>query len=164
MPRPPILEVLNWEEVYNSGLSFSDWLAIAESEEKRENMRSKSEEVVPPAKVLERLEKLNNPAYVVAIAEDWCGDVVRHVPALEALNSRSDKVNVCYVSREQHRDVFVRFLTNGGEAIPKFVFLNKDFCGERELGADAERLPSFNCDWQGEWGCEICPGKNFGDL
>jgi hypothetical protein len=40
-------------------------------------------------------------------------------------------VNVRYVTREQQKDVFVRFLTNGGEAIPKFVFLSEDYveCG-----------------------------------
>ena len=36
-----------------------------------------------------------------------------------------------YISREQHPEVFVRFLTNGGEAIPKFIFLSDAFveCG-----------------------------------
>ena len=32
---------------------------------------------------------------------------------------------------ESHPDVFIRFLTNGGEAIPKFVFISESFveCG-----------------------------------
>jgi len=40
-------------------------------------------------------------------------------------------LKVRYISREQHPHIFVRFLTNGGEAIPKFIFLSDRFveCG-----------------------------------
>jgi hypothetical protein len=50
---------------------------------------------------------------------------------LERLARTGNRLRVRYVSREQHPDVFVRFLTNGGEAIPKFVCLNETFteCG-----------------------------------
>ena len=36
-----------------------------------------------------------------------------------------------YVSRQQFPELFVRFLTNGGEAIPKCIFLSADLieCG-----------------------------------
>ena len=59
---------------------------------------------------------------VLVIAEDWCGDVHRHVPALEIIPSHARKVKTRYIMREDHPEVFARFLTNGGEAIPKFVF------------------------------------------
>jgi hypothetical protein len=38
---------------------------------------------------------------------------------------------VRFISRQQWPDVFARFLTNGGEAIPKFIFLSDAFveCG-----------------------------------
>jgi thiol-disulfide isomerase/thioredoxin len=77
------------------------------------------------------LGALPRPAYVVAIAEDWCGDVRRHAPVLQRIAQAAPNLEVRYISREQHKDVFVRFLTNGGEAIPKFVFLSDQFveCG-----------------------------------
>jgi len=77
------------------------------------------------------LAALPRPVYIVAIAEDWCGDVVRHVPVLQRLAQAAPNLEVRYITREQHKDVFVRFLTNGGEAIPKFVFLSSQFveCG-----------------------------------
>ena len=69
--------------------------------------------------------------HVVAIAEDWCGDVVRHAPVLEGLAYFAPDMQVRYIRRADHKDVFAWFLTNGGEAIPKFVFLNDKFveCG-----------------------------------
>jgi hypothetical protein len=77
------------------------------------------------------LEALGRPVHVVAIAEDWCGDVVRHVPVLARLAQVSDRLRVRFISREQHPEVFIRFLTNGGEAIPKFIFLSETWteCG-----------------------------------
>ena len=77
------------------------------------------------------LKALAKPVHVVAIAEDWCGDVVRHAPVLQRLADETPNLKVRYVRRDQHLDVFARFLTNGGEAIPKFVFLSDAFveCG-----------------------------------
>ncbi len=69
------------------------------------------------------LRELPRRVNVLVIAEDWCGDVVRHVPALERLARETDRVLVRYVTREERPEIFVRYLTNGGEAIPRFVFL-----------------------------------------
>ncbi|HUW61913.1 MAG TPA: thioredoxin family protein [Candidatus Bathyarchaeia archaeon] len=128
MPRPPILPVIDWENVFNSGKTFADWLAAGESRENCDAMEL--------ARNTLRFDTQGTwvfprPVHVVAIAEDWCGDVVRHVPVLEAIAAGADKLHVRYISREQWPDVFARFLTNGGEAIPKFIFLNDTFveCG-----------------------------------
>jgi hypothetical protein len=53
------------------------------------------------------------------------------VPVLQRLAQAAPNLHVRYITREQHPDVFVRFLTNGGEAIPKLVFLSDQFveCG-----------------------------------
>jgi hypothetical protein len=75
---------------------------------------------------------LGRTVHVVAIAEDWCGDVVRFAPVIARIAAESSgKVQLRFITRDQHPDVFVRFLTNGGEAIPKFIFLNDNFveCG-----------------------------------
>ena len=78
---------------------------------------------------------------VVAIAEDWCGDVVRHVPVLARLADAAPKLELRFITREQHPEVFVRFLSNGGEAIPKFIFLSEAWveCGNWGAMPDACR-------------------------
>jgi len=50
---------------------------------------------------------------------------------LARLAEVAPRLEVRFITREQHPDVFARFLTNGGEAIPKFVFLSEAFveCG-----------------------------------
>jgi hypothetical protein len=130
MPRPPVLPVLDWKAIFNSGQPFDAWLAAAEGD--RREMMSQALAVQALEPHLEAaLGALPRPVYVVAIAEDWCGDVRRHVPVLQRLVQAAPNLHVRYITREQHKDVFVRFLTNGGEAIPKFVFLSDQWveCG-----------------------------------
>jgi hypothetical protein len=131
MPKPPVLPVIDWKKVFDSGKEYAAWIAEGESPENRERIEAIRQDLVLEPEETRFLKALRKPVRVVAIAEDWCGDVVRHVPALQKLADTASCLHVRYISREQHPEVFVRFLTNGGEAIPKFVFLSDAFveCG-----------------------------------
>jgi hypothetical protein len=131
MPRPATLHVIPWKSVFESGLEYGAWLAAAESADQREALEAQRKALVLTPPVVATLGALARPVHVVAIAEDWCGDVIRHVPVLQAMAEAAPNLKVRYISREQHPNVFVRFLTNGGEAIPKFIFLSDCFveCG-----------------------------------
>jgi len=131
MPRPPILMTIDWESVFGSGQDYTTWLASGEKPENREQMEAERNSLTLDPQLEAFLKALPRPVHVIAIAEDWCGDVVRHVPVLQKLADASPQLKVRYISREQHPEVFARFLTNGGEAIPKFVFLSSGFveCG-----------------------------------
>lgn len=131
MPMPPILPRIDWKVVFESGKPYAEWIAAAEDPARRDRMEQgvREQTLAPP--VLALLGNVRRPVHVVAIAEDWCGDVVRHVPVLERIALACPQVKVRYIPRAQHPDVFARFLTNGGEAIPKFIFLSNQFveCG-----------------------------------
>lgn len=127
MPRPPILPAIDWREVFEMGLPYEDWLGRAEDDEKRTALEENLAAQEIDATTASFLTALPKPVHVVAIAEAWCGDVVRHVPVLRKLAETGPQVRVCYLAREDRPDVFARFLTNGGEAIPKFIFLSDTF-------------------------------------
>jgi hypothetical protein len=131
MPKPAMLPTINWREVFASGADFDAWIAAAENPRHREAMMEALGSLQLEPHIEGMLQSLPRPVHVVAIAEDWCGDVVRHVPVLERLNISSNHLSLRFVTCEQHPDVFIRFLTNGGEAIPKFIFLSDQFveCG-----------------------------------
>lgn len=131
MPRPPILPTIPWEKIFQSAKSYEKWLQSAENPENRDKMEAWRKKLVLPSYAESYLAQLARPVHVVAIAEDWCGDVVRHVPCLMKIADVCSQVRVRFIHRADHPDVFVRYLTNGGEAIPKFVFLNEGFveCG-----------------------------------
>jgi hypothetical protein len=132
MPRPPILPVIDWKSVFNSGVEFGAWMERAEMPEHRERMQKLYDGLSLDGTRSSVVASLERTVHVVAIAEDWCGDVVRFAPVMALIAAASKgKVLLRFITREQYPDVFVRFLTNGGEAIPKFVFLNDNFveCG-----------------------------------
>ena len=131
MPMPPLLRTIDWEDVLRSGSDFATWMKDAESDANREKMAELLDAMTLDPDIASALKTLKRTVNVVAIAEDWCGDVIRHVPALQAMAQATNKLRVRFVTREQYLDVFTRFLTNGGEAIPKFIFINDKFveCG-----------------------------------
>jgi hypothetical protein len=131
MPRPPILPTIDWPTIYTFAQGFEDWLDSAESDANRDAINAGLAALQLEPQEEATVQNLARLVRVIAFAEDWCGDVIRHVPVLQALADVSGMVNVRYVTREQHPDVFVRYLTNGGEAVPKFVFLSEDYteCG-----------------------------------
>ncbi len=131
MPRPPILPTLDWKQVFDAGRDYVGWLASAESPEQAQRMGSARSRLELSQKDSAFLSALPRPVRVVAIAEDWCGDVVRHVPVLQLLADSAPSLSVSYLTRGEAPEVFARFLTNGGEAIPKFIFLSEGWveCG-----------------------------------
>ncbi len=131
MPRPPILPTVDWRAIYAKGKDYATWIRDAEHPEHAQQMESARNTQRVSTQTIEFLRGVPRPVHVIAIAEDWCGDVVRHAPVLARLAEICPNLRVRFVKREDGPDVFARFLTNGGEAIPKFVFLSEDFveCG-----------------------------------
>jgi len=128
---PPILGTIDWASVYASGVTFDVWMAAAGNPDRCSAMSEALNSLALEPQSIALLGALARPVHVVAIAEDWCGDVVRHVPVLQRIALAAPQLGLRFITRAQHKDVFARFLTNGGEAIPKFVFLNDRFveCG-----------------------------------
>jgi hypothetical protein len=131
MPRPPILPLIDWRAAFDSGEPYELWISAAEKKEHAEAMEEARKTQPLDAHVMGFLGALARPVHVIVIAEDWCGDVVRHVPVLEAMADAAPQLKTRYIKREQRPDILARFLTNGGEAIPKFIFLSDRFveCG-----------------------------------
>ena len=80
---------------------------------------------------------LSKPLNIVALAEDWCGDVIANLPVLGALAREAGKLNVRIFYRDQNLDLMERWLNQGKfQSIPVFAFFDENF---RELGHWIER-------------------------
>jgi hypothetical protein len=137
------LPLLNWKGILSTGRTYGEWLTSSETPSHRDRIEKARSSLELPAEARQAMRAIKRDVHVVAIAEDWCGDVVRHVPALERLAEENPLVHTRYISRDQHLDVFARFLTNGGEAIPQFIFLSADLVETGHWGpmpAECRRL------------------------
>ncbi len=84
------------------------------------------------------------PAKILAIGEDWCGDVYRELPIVARLADACG-IELRIFIRDKNPDVMDEFLSNNGKsrAIPVFVFYTDDlqYIGrfvERPASAQAE--------------------------
>jgi hypothetical protein len=83
---------------------------------------------------------LAKPVNVLAIGEDWCGDVIANLPILGRLGELSGKLNVRVFLRDQNLDVTDQYLNRGQfRSIPIMVFFDDNF---NELGRFIERPDS----------------------
>ena len=62
---------------------------------------------------------------ILAITEDWCGDAMLNNPImLKMAEAAGAEMRAAY--RDEDTDLIDRHLTNGGRAIPIYLFLNED--------------------------------------
>ena len=89
---------------------------------------------------LAAFRELPRPVHVVALSEDWCGDVIANLPVLGQLAKESGKLDVRVFLRDQNDDLMQGYLNQGKfKSIPVFVFFDEAF---KELGHWIERPAS----------------------
>jgi hypothetical protein len=124
-------------EEFQSAMTYDQWKAGWTRNQERFAAQEKAYE--PAAADVAALKALPKPVNVLAIVEDWCGDVVANVPIIERLAKESGKLNVRYAQRDS-TPYIDRYLNKGQfKSIPVFVFLDENF---NELGAFFERPDS----------------------
>jgi hypothetical protein len=89
---------------------------------------------------LSAFRSLKGPIHVLALAEDWCGDVVANLPVLGVLARKSGTLDLRIFLRDQNKDLMQRYLNQGKfESIPVFAFFDEKFT---EVGVFIERPTS----------------------
>jgi hypothetical protein len=135
-------------EEFQGAMTYEDWKASWTRNQDR--FAAQEQAYQPDPADVEALKKLPKPVNVLAIVEDWCGDVVANVPIIERLSKESGKLNVRYAPRDK-TPYIDRYLNKGQfKSVPVFVFLDENF---NELGAFFERPDSvtkLRADKRGE--------------
>jgi len=89
---------------------------------------------------LRAFRSLSGPIHVLALAEDWCGDVIANLPVLGVLAREAGTLDLRIFLRDQNKDLMQRYLNQGKfESIPVFAFFDDQF---NELGVFIERPAS----------------------
>ena len=64
--------------------------------------------------------------YWVVFVEAWCGDCAQNLPAIQAIAETAPGVELKIVIKSDNSDEMQKYLTNGAEAIPKLIRIQKD--------------------------------------
>jgi selT/selW/selH-like putative selenoprotein len=123
------------QERFNQGLTYEEYRAQMNRNEER-FIETEATVAFDPTD-LEFFSNLPEPLNVLAIAEDWCGDVIANLPVLGKLAEQSGKLNLRVFLRDENLDIMDQYLKQGEfRSIPVFVFFDKAF---NELGYWIER-------------------------
>jgi len=130
------------EAVYNSGIEFG--LFLDQAEKRRQMWLDNFEKGSVPTSLKERVEQLEGPFYLIAVAVDGCSDSVNTIPYLAHLANASDHVNMHLVSPDAGRHIMEAHRTpDDRPSTPTVLILDADF---DEIGVFIER-PKELQDW-----------------
>lgn len=122
------VEKLDLKNIWENGKIWEQWLDASADPKLNSEMQKHFADAEVPAAIVDYVKNLKRPVHILAIAEDWCGDVRRNVPALAKLVAQNpEKLKLRLCDKETKPQLMVRYLTNGAEAIPIIVFLNEQF-------------------------------------
>jgi hypothetical protein len=100
--------------------------------------------IKPDAEATALLTQIDQPMLWVVITEGWCGDAAQIVPILNHMAEQTPGITMRLLLRDQNLEVMDAFLTNGGRAIPKVLFVEPEsgdilgHWGPRPVGAQTE--------------------------
>src|SRR5260221_8992355 len=120
---------------FDTGLTYDQYKD--QMTRNRDRVEANEARVVIDAADLEAFRALNGPIHVLALAEDWCGDVIANLPVPGVLARESGTLELRVFLRDQNKDLMQRYLNQGKyESIPVFAFFDDAF---DELGVFIER-------------------------
>src|SRR6185369_17055817 len=122
------VEKLDLKAIWEGGQEYSAWLNAGQDAKRKSEMEAHFKDVPISPEDSQFLKLIDRPVHVLALAEDWCGDVRRNVPVIGRMCAENpSRLLLRCVDKETKPQLMVRYLTNGAEAIPIIVFLNDAF-------------------------------------
>ena len=114
---------------FEQGLRYADFLAQAKvNRDKFEQFYNNPALTEDDLAFFTRAAALpNGPAKILALAEDWCGDVYRELPTVVRI-AEVTGAELRVFRRDENPDIMDEYLSNNGKsrAIPVFIFYTKD--------------------------------------
>ena len=123
---------------FATGLTYDEYKA--QMTRNRDRVEANEARVKIDPEDLGVFRSISGPVHVLALAEDWCGDVIANLPVLGVLAREAGTLDLRIFLRDQNKDLMQRYLNQGKfESIPVFAFFDDKF---DELGVFIERPAS----------------------
>lgn len=137
--------MIDIEHRYLNAPTFEEYLASVE--ENRELWHAIHGRVRLPADLLERARGVRDRRYLLALAEDWCGDAVNLLPVIARFAEALPNVELRVLSRDENPDLMDAHLTDGrSRSIPVVIVLDEEFEEIGWWGPRPEEIQSWVVD------------------
>ncbi|MEJ9279387.1 MULTISPECIES: thioredoxin family protein [Ureibacillus] len=112
------------QQYFEQGISMAEYM-----EQMKTNLKEGSFEIYHNFKIDENDELIpllkEKKPHILTITEDWCGDAMLNNPIMRKI-AEAAGLDIRCVFRDEDTDLIDRYLTNGGRAIPIYLFLNEE--------------------------------------
>ncbi len=81
--------------------------------------------IIVTDEVKKALGELNRKYIWLVIAEGWCGDAAQVLPIVNKMSQETDNIELKIVFRDENPELMSHFQTNGRNAIPKLIIIDK---------------------------------------
>ena len=113
---------MNLISEFNTGLSYQHYLEILG---KNLSLHQFHEKKITVSEELTKEIARYKEVKVLALTEPWCGDSLALIPVISKIAECNASWEVRIIRRKENPQLMEKFLTNGGKAIPIFLFLDK---------------------------------------
>ncbi|HEY8649034.1 MAG TPA: thioredoxin family protein [Candidatus Limnocylindria bacterium] len=127
---------------FRTGLTYDEYKA--QMTRNRDKLEANEAAVRLSEEDLTAFRALGGPIHAIALAEDWCGDVIANLPVIGVLARESGTLDLRVFLRDENKDLMARWLNHGRyESIPVFAFFDDRFT---EIGVFIERPASVTAE------------------
>jgi hypothetical protein len=116
-------------EQFESGMTYAAYKA--QMARNRDQLEQNEKETQLDSEDIQAFRNLPQTVNIVALAEDWCGDVIANLTILGKIEQESNgklKVRIHLRDQEPGAQIMDQYLNKGQfKSIPTFVFLDGDF-------------------------------------
>lgn len=98
-----------------------------------------------PESLVEKVKQLVHPQIWLVITEDWCGDSAQTLPFLARLAGLNGRIRLRIVARDENPELMALYLTDGKQAIPKWIILDEELNELAVWGGAAETGSAAGC-------------------
>lgn len=111
------------QQYFEESMSMADYMDQMTTHLKEPSYKVYENFEVNPEDEVFQFLKAQKP-HILAITEDWCGDAMLNNPVIRKIAEAAD-LDIRCAFRDADTDLIDRHLTNGGRAIPIYLFLNE---------------------------------------
>lgn len=141
---------------FDAGLAFDDYVATGD-DDKQSKWKGFHARCALTDAQRTLISGFERRMPVLVLSGLWCGDCVQQCPMFERIAAASEKIELRFVDRDEHKDLAEEVQICGGLRVPTILLLNEDydlvaFAGDRSLAryrAMAARQLGASCPLPG---------------
>ena len=120
-----ILDAANLADKHAAGLSYSDYLATG-NDQQRANWQAIYDQIQLTDAQRELLGSFTRKINAICVSGIWCGDCVQQGPLIQRIAEACPALDLRWLDRDEHLDLAQAVTINAGQCVPVLILAAED--------------------------------------